>query len=112
LLELGADPDAIDNKGLGFIQIIRNKHNHREISRKAFHLALLNGYDVNLLEINDLNQITRVFIKNTMVMQSVAMLNVVGKVLNKAREKNKHRPLKVKKAQSMMRVLYLEVASS
>lgn len=106
LLSLGANPNIMDNRGRTFITIVRGKTKNKQVVRNALDMLVRYGFDLSLLDGEDMQPLSKRLIKNTIVRKNIASYNCFAKVLNDAMK----RKLKVKKAQNMMRGFYADVA--
>jgi hypothetical protein len=64
------------------------------------------GFDLSLLDGDDLQPLSRRLVKNTLVRKNMTNFHCFAKVLNSVMK----RQLKVKRAQNMMRGFYADVA--
>ena len=107
LLQLGACPSVLDERGLNFVSYVRIKFKNKQLTMDAFNLVNQFGFDYECLNKDDVRMLTQRYIKRQIFISNVTKFNVFAKTCNRVSA----RPFKVKKAQNMMRGMFAEVSA-
>jgi ankyrin repeat protein len=94
LLMMGADPNIVDNKGRTFLTVVRTKCKNKLVVRDALAIASKYGFDLDLLDEEDLIPLSKKYVKKLIVKRNLVTFNCFAKEFNSVLKK----PLRVKKA--------------